>query len=185
MIRIKAFSWNRFLYEVATEMGAKLDRKRLRFSTSYLMDKIIAIVEEKADSNPMLIIDESEVARNSFFKDIKNLRTATEGLLSIVIVGITEVMTRIGKISGLECRAYETTGGFNYKWYPTRENSNIYTTFARRISVFRIDNISTDDIAAFCAEKGIKNNKVIALAAARWWNYEEADKAIKRAERMY
>ena len=93
-------------------------------------------------------------------------------------------MTRIGKISGLECRAYETTGGFNYKWYPTLENSNIYTTFARRISVFRIDNISTEDISAFCAEKGIKNNKVIALAAARWWNYEEADKAIKRAERM-
>lgn len=180
----KEMTWNRFLYEVATEMGAKLDRKRLRFSTSYLMDKIIAIVEEKVDSNPMLIIDESEVARNSFFKDIKNLRTATEGLLSIVIVGITEVMTRIGKISGLECRAYETTGGFNYKWYPTRENSNIYTTFARRISVFRIDNISTEDISAFCAEKGIKNNKVIALAAARWWNYEEADKAIKRAERM-
>lgn len=180
----KEMTWNIFLHEVATEMGAKLDRKRLRFSTSYLFDKIIALVEEKADSNPILIIDESEVARNSFFKDMKNLRTATEGLLSIVIVGITEVMTRIGKIAGLECRAYEASGGYNYKWYPTRENSNIYTTFARRISVFRVDNISTEDIAAFCAEKGIKNSKVIALAAARWWNYEDADKAIKRAGRM-
>ena len=87
-------------------------------------------------------------------------------------------------MSGLEYRAYEISNGYAYKWYPTKENSNIYTTFARRISVFRIDNINTDDIAAFCAEKGISNLKVIALASARWWNYEEADKAIKRAERM-
>ena len=180
----KEMTWNRFLMQVATEMGVRLDRKRLRFSTSYLMDKIITLVEEKADSNPMLIIDESEVAKNSFFKDLKNFRTATEGLLSIAIVGISEVITRIGKMAGLEYKAYETSTGYSYKWYPTRENSNIYSTFARRISVFRIDNISTDDISAFCTQKGISNNKVLTLAGSRWWNYEEADKAIKRAERM-
>jgi len=180
----KEMTWNNFLMELAKEMGVKLDKKRLRFSTSYLMNKIVAMIEERVDSNPMLIVDESEVVKNSFFKDMKNLQTATEGLLSIAIVGITEVITRIGKIAGLEYKAYETATGYSYKWYPTRENSNIYTTFARRISVFRIDNISTDDIAAFCAEKGIKNNKVVALASARWWNYDEADKAIKRAERM-
>ncbi|MDD3079120.1 MAG: AAA family ATPase [Paludibacter sp.] len=180
----KEMTWNRFLLQVATEMSVKLDRKRIRFSTSYLMDKIIAMVEEKADSNPLIIVDESEVARNSFFKDMKNLRTATEGLLGIVIVGITGVMNRIGKISGLECRTYENNGVFNYKWYPTRENNNIYTTFARRISVFRIDNISTDDIIEFCASKGITNINVQKLAANRWWNYDEADKSVKRAERM-
>jgi plasmid maintenance system antidote protein VapI len=183
----KELTWNRFLFEVATEMGIRLDRKRKRFPTSYLLDKIIALVEEKADSNPMLIIDESEVARNFFFKEFKNLRTATEGLLNITIVGITDVMTRIGRIAGLECRAYETPSGsanYAWRWYPVRENSNQYTTFARRIAVFRIDNISADDIARFCAEKGITNRKVIDLAAARWWNYDEADRAIRRAERM-
>lgn len=180
----KEMTWNGFLFKVATEMGIKLDRKRTRFYTSYLLDRIIELVEEKADGNPMLIVDESEVARNFFFKEFKNLRTATEGLLNITIVGITDVMTRIGRIAGLECRAYESPGGYTYRWYPTKENSNQFTTFARRISVFRIDNISTDDIAAFCTEKGITNKKVTDPACARWWNYDEADRAIRRAERM-
>ena len=180
----KEMTWNRFLQEMATEMGIRLDKKRKRFSSSFLLDHIIAMVEAKADSNPMLIVDESEVAKNSFFKEFKNLRTATEGLLCITIVGITEVMSRIGKMAGLECRTYESANGVSYRWYPTKENSNQYTTFARRISVFRIDNISTDDISAFCAEKGITNKKVVAMASTRWWNYDEADRAIKRAERM-
>jgi hypothetical protein len=183
----KEMTWNQFLQKVTEKMGLKLERNRKhfgRFSTSYLLDKIIAFVEEKADSNPQLIIDESEFARNTFFKELKGLYTATEGLLSIVVVGITDVMTRIGRMAGLEYRQYQTANGYNYRWYPTKENSNIYTTFARRISVFRIDNISTEDIAAFCTEKGITNKKVIELAAARWWNYDEADRAIKRAQRM-
>lgn len=180
----KEMTWNRFLMEVITEMGIKVDKNRKRFSTSFMMDKIIQFVEENAERSPMLIIDESEVAKNSLFKDFKNLRTATEGLMNITIVGITDVIKRIGKIAGLENRAYPTGNGYSYKWYPTKENSNVYTTFARRISVFRIDNISTDDIADFCADKGITNKQVIALASERWWNYEEADKAIKRAERM-
>jgi len=180
----KELTWNRFLLSVVTEMGIKTDKKRKRFSTSVLLDKIIGAVEEKADKNPMLIIDESEVARNSFYKEFKNLRTATEGLLNITIVGITEVMQRVGKMAGLEYRVYETPNGNNYRWFPTKENSNQYTTFARRISVFRIDNISTEDIALFCREKGIRNNDVIRLASSRWWNYDEADRAVKRAERM-
>ena len=181
----KEMTWNRFLREVVTVMGIKMDKERKRYPTSYLLDKIVAFVEEKADADPMLIIDESEVAKNSLFKYFKNRRTATEGLMSITIVGITDVINRIGRIAGLENRAYRlSNGGYSYKWYPTKENSNIYTTFARRISVFRIDNISTDDIAAFCAEKGITNKHVIAIACERWWNYEEADKAVKRAQRM-
>lgn len=179
-----SLTWNQFLRAVATEMGIRLDRKRKRFSTSMLTDAIIRFVEEKADTNPMLIIDETEVARSLFFKEFKNLQTATEGLLSVVLVGITQVVDRIGKLAGLECRAYESSSSVAYRWYPVRDNSNIYTTFARRISVFRINNISASDIAHFCAEKGITDKKVIELAAARWWHYGEADRAVKRAERM-
>lgn len=180
----KEMTWNRFLFRLATEMGVTLDKKRKRFSTSFLLDQIILIVEEKADLNPQVIIDESEVAKNSLYKEFKNLRTATEGLLSIVIAGITDVVSKIGKIAGLECKTYQAANGYSYRWYPTKENSNQYTTFARRISIFRIDNISTDDIAAFCAHRGITNKAVIKLASERWWNYEEPDKAFKRAERM-
>ena len=181
----KEMTWNNFLSTVAKEMSIELNKKRKRFSTSYLLDKIIAKVEEKADSNPQLIIDEAEIGKNSLFKDFKTLQTATEGLLSIVIVGIAELPNRIGKMAGLECRSYQIpTGGYAYRWYPVKENSNVYTTFARRISVFRIDNISTDDITAFCEEKGIRNPKVIAIACDRWWSYEDASKAVKRAERM-
>lgn len=180
----KEMTWNRFLFDMATEMGLKLDKKRKRFSTSFLLDRIIAEVEAIADRNPMLIIDESEVARNSFYKEFKNLQTATEGLLNITIVGISEVMSRIGKMAGLECVAYETPNGYAYRWFPTKENSNQYTTFARRITVFRVDNICEDDIRHFCNEKGISNEKVIKMAAARWWNYADADRAINRASRM-
>lgn len=180
----KEITWNRFLFMVATEMGVRLEKKRKRFGSAYLMDRIIEMVEEKSGSNPMLIIDESEVARVSLFKELKNLRTATEGLLSIVIVGITEVMDRVGRMAGLECRAYDAPNGTYHRWYPINENSNQYTTFARRISVFRIDNISSKDIEDFCFEKGITNQAVIAMAQTRWWNYEDADRAIRRAERM-
>lgn len=180
----KEITWNSFLFMIATEMGVRLDKKRKRFGSAVLLDKIIQMVEEKSGSNPMLIIDESEVARVSLFKELKNLRTATEGLLSIVIVGITEVMDRVGRMAGLECRVYDASNGISHRWYPINENSNQYTTFARRISVFRIDNISSKDIEEFCFEKGITNPAVIVIAQARWWNYEDADRAIRRAERM-
>nr|WP_297164348.1 AAA family ATPase [uncultured Dysgonomonas sp.] len=180
----KEMTWNRFLFRLATEMGVRLDKNRKRFSTSYLLDKVIAMVEEKADCNPQVIIDESEVAKNSFYKEFKNLRTATEGLLNITIAGITDVVKKIGKIAGLELKTYETQNGFQYRWFPTKEDSNQYTTFARRISVFRIPNISTEDIENFCREKGITNTKVLKMASERWWNYEEPNKAFIRAERM-
>jgi hypothetical protein len=183
----KEITWNRFLFAVATEMGVRLDRKRKRFGTSFLLDRIVALVEEKADSNPMLIVDEAEVSRNFLFKELKNLRTATEGLLNITVVSIPDVVNRIGRLAGLECRRYETPAGSgNYvrRWYPTREESNQFTTFARRISIFHIDSISTEDMARFCTEKGIANRRVIDLACARWWNYDEADRAIRRAVRM-
>ena len=181
----KELTWNQFLLKVATGMEIKLRKDRKRFSTSYLLDQIISLVEEKADANPQLIIDESEVAKNSFFKEFKNLRTATEGILSISIIGISGVIDRLAKLAGLESRKYETSsGGYNFRWFPTKENSNAYTTFVSRISVFRIENMTGDDASNFCQSKGITNKDVIKLAAARWWNYAEADRACKRAERM-
>lgn len=180
----KELTWNQFLQKVANGMEIKLKKDKKRFSTSYLLDQIIALVEEKADANPQLIIDESEVAKNSFFKEFKNLRTATEGILSIAIIGISGVIERLAKLSGLESRKYETsTGSYNFRWYPTKENSNAYTTFVSRISVFRIENMTAEDASNFCLSKGITNKDVIKLAAARWWNYAEADRACKRAER--
>lgn len=180
----KEITWNRLLLLIAREMGVRLDKKRKRFSSTFLLDEIVKLIEEKADTNPMIIIDESEVARISIFKELKNLRTATEGLLSIVIVGITDVMNKIGRMSGLESRTYDTPNGAQYRWYPKTTDSNQYTTFARRISLFRIENISTKDIEDFCIEKGITNTEVIKLAQNKWWNYEDADRAIRRAELM-
>ena len=54
----KEMTWNNFLTKVAKEMGIDLSRKRKRYSTSHLLDRIVEKVEEKADSNPQLIIDE-------------------------------------------------------------------------------------------------------------------------------
>lgn len=182
----KEMSWNNFLMRVVSEMGIKIDKNRKRYSTTYLLDRIISFVEEKADANPSLIIDETEIAKNSLFKDFKNLQTATEGLLNINIIGISDVLKRLGKISGLEYRAIPSLDGQNqkYKWFPTKDNSNIYSTFVRRFNAFRIDNINTDDISLFCAEKGITNKQVIKMACERWWNYQEANTAVLRAKNM-
>jgi hypothetical protein len=179
----KDITWNQFLLKISSEMGVRHDKLK-RKTSSYLLGRIQLFIESNADRKPQIIIDESEHAPTRLFKDLKGLYTKTEGLLSIVVVGITGMMDRIGRIAGLEVRTYQVGDGYSYRWYPKKENSNVYTTFARRISVFRIDNISTDDIAAFCLEKQITNKKVIELASSRWWNYDEADRAIKRALRM-
>ncbi len=166
-------TWNNFLLDVCVRFGLKLPNKKRIFTTE-LMKTLVTYVEEHADRNPMLIVDESEVMRNTFFKEFKNLRTATEDLLSIVIVGITEVESKIARLAGLDPKT----------WLPSREDSNQYTTFARRIKHFRIQNISTDDIRHFCLQKGIVNDAVIKEAQSKWWNYAEADRAVRRAEKM-
>ena len=163
----RRYSWNKFLLELNRVMGVEVTKK----SANHLLENIIHKVEHTSGNNPLLIIDESEVLGNPIFKQIKNLHTATEGLLGIIIVGITEVKTRIAKIAWLD----------PYSWKPNREDNNIYTTFARRLKVFRIENISPEDVNEFCRMKGIVNEDVIALAAEKWWNYAEADRAIRRA----
>ena len=163
----RRYSWNQFLFELTRIMGIEIVKCR----ANALLDNIIRKVEQTSGNNPLLIIDESEVLGNPIFKQIKNLHTATEGLLGIIIVGITDVKTRIAKISWLD----------PYTWRPNREDSNMYTTFARRLKVFRIDNITPGDIEEFCRTKGILNDDVIRIASERWWNYAEADRAIKRA----
>ncbi len=163
----RTHSWNSFLQEINRVMGIEV----VRYRTNHLFSNIINKVETTSGNNPLLIIDEAEILRNSIFKEIKNLHTATEGLLGIIIVGITSVKTRIAKMAWLD----------PYSWKPNREDNNIYTTFARRLKVFRIENIAPEDIAEFCHTKGITNEAVIKIAVNRWWNYEEADRAIRRA----
>jgi len=163
----RRYTWNMFLIELNRIMGIEVQR----YYSSRLFENIIKKVEQTSGNNPVLIIDESEVLRNYIYKEIKNLHTATEGLLGIIIVGITDVKTRLARLAWLD----------PYSWKPNREDSNPYTTFTRRLKVFRIDNINTKDIEEFCRTKGIQNNDVISLASERWWNYAEADRAIKRA----
>jgi hypothetical protein len=170
----RGLSWNNLLNEVCRGFAIKMPIDRKRYRRAELLGAIISYVEQNADQNPMLIVDESEVMRNAFFKEFKNLQTATDGLLSIVIVGISEVTTRVAKIAGLDPQT----------WLPIHDDSNQYTTFARRIKSFRIPNISTCDIRDFCIAKGIENNKVIEEASKTWWNYGAAQTAIDRAERM-
>lgn len=166
----RPYTWNKFLLEVNRVMGIEVIKR----TTTTLLDNIIRKVEITSGSNPMLIIDEAEVLRNPVYKQIKNLHTATEGLLGIIIVGITEVKARVAKLAWLD----------PYTWKPNREDSNIYTTFARRLKVLRIDNIAPDDVEEFCRVKGITNKEVISMAADKWWNYAEADRAIHRARAM-
>lgn len=163
-------TWNKFLLEINRVMGIESDKK----TTSFLMDNIIRKVECEMDQCPTLIIDESEVLSNQIFKEMKNLFTATEDKLSIIICGITEVKARIARLAGLD----------PVTWIPVKSDSNQYTTFARRLKVFRIKNISREDIAKFCEHKGITNKQVIELASAKWWNYGEANRAVNLALRM-
>lgn len=167
-------TWNNFLSDVCKGFGVRMKTGKKRYYTSELLNAFIGYVEENSDKNPMLVIDESEVMRNIFFKEFKNLRTATEGLLSIVLVGITEVESRIAKLAGLDPKT----------WIPNREDSNQYTTFARRIKHFRIPNISTDDMISFCKANGIESNKTAEQLSLRWWNYDEADRFIRKAKSM-
>ena len=81
----RQLTWNQFLKEVCLGFGIELDKKRKRHFTSTLLEALKNYVESNADKNPILIVDESEVMRNAFFKEFKNLRTATEDLLGIEI----------------------------------------------------------------------------------------------------
>jgi type II secretory pathway predicted ATPase ExeA len=166
----RKITWNKMLLEINRVMGIEVWKK----TTAALLENVIRKVEMTSGNNPTLIIDESEVLGNAIFKEIKNLYTSTEGLLGILVVGITEVKKRIARLAGLDSDS----------WRPTRDDSNIYTTFARRIKVFRIDNISYEDITEFCRIKGISDEKVIAEACKKWWNYGEADTAIQRAKQF-
>ncbi len=176
----RSYTWTTLLTEIARVMGLRFYSKKgkelKRPSASVLLNAIIQKVEETIEQNPMLIIDESEVLNNSIYKHIKNLYTATEGLLGIVIVGISEVRTRIARISGLD----------PITWLPVSEDSNQYTTFARRLKIHRLPNIGFDkenkhDIDTYCMAKGITNIEVMKLARSKWWNFDEAERAVKRA----
>ncbi|HZK06974.1 MAG TPA: ATP-binding protein [Bacteroidales bacterium] len=179
----RRYTWNKLLLKMSQTMGiklAKLKKPGSIYTTNYLYDTIIRHIENTSGSNPLLIIDESEVLSNAIYKNIKNLYTATEGLMGIIIVGITEVKGRIARISGLDTDS----------WLPVRDDSNQYTTFARRLKVHRIPNIGwskaeaeggVHDMDMYCRARGISSPEVISAARRQWWNYEEAERAVKRA----
>ncbi len=179
----RRYTWNKLLLKMSQTMGIglkKLKKPGSIYTTTYLYDKIIRHIENTSGSNPLLIIDESEVLSNAIYKNIKNLYTATEGLLGIIIIGITEVKSRIARISGLDSDS----------WLPVRDDSNQYTTFARRLKVHRIPNIGWNkaddkggvhDMDMYCRARGISSPEVIVAARRQWWNYEEAERAVKRA----
>ncbi len=163
----RRLTWNQLLTAIASEFGL-LDaqgkkREIKRINTYKLMDMITSFVEQQEDI-PCLLIDEAEELGYSVLKQLKNLYTATENLMSINICGITSVKNRIAKLAGL-----------NQDWLPIKDESNQYTTFARRVKKFVIPKISYEDLKTFCIKKGLINEEIIKLAYTKWWNYDEAN----------
>lgn len=177
----RQYTWNKFLLELNRIMGLDIEKR----TTNVLLDNIVRKVEQTAGNKPSLTIDEAEILPRCIWKQFKNLYTATEGLLNINIVGITEVKNAIAKMAGLEIVRFnksDSQSAYVEYFKPRREENNVFTTFARRLKVFHIVKPSEGDIEDFCRTKGIVNKQVIQLAQARWWNYEMADTSVKRAK---
>jgi type II secretory pathway predicted ATPase ExeA len=172
----RKYTRNKLFLELNRVMMCPITNK----SSNALLDNIIRKVEETTEGNPILFIDEAEVLPNARFKDLKDLFTATEGLLGIMIVGITDTARKLAKLSGLTV----DFKGSIINFYPLKTDSNDYTTMVRRINGFRISNISPEDIVEYCRSKGIKNEDVLKEASKKWWNYGLAETKINRALRI-
>ncbi|HEY9124672.1 MAG TPA: ATP-binding protein [Bacteroidales bacterium] len=174
----RQYTWHKFLLEITRVMGINPEHT----SSNALLDAIVRKVEQSSADKPMLIVDEAEILTRAVWRQLKNLYTATEGLLAICIVGITSIKHTLGRMAGLEVVRYNTnqqqTAYIEY-FRPLRDDNNIFTTFARRLKLFHIDMPSAADMEEFCRTKGIVNKQVIELACQRWWNYEMADTAIR------
>lgn len=174
----RQYTWNKFLLEVCRAMGIEPERR----SSNALLDAIVRKVEQTCGDKPMLIIDEAEILTRAVWKQLKNLYTATEGLLAICIVGITSIKNMLGRMAGLEVMRYNPNNqqaAYMEYFRPLRDENNIFTTFARRLRLFHIVTPTREDIEEFCRTKGITNKEVINMACDRWWNYEMADTAIR------
>jgi transcriptional regulator with XRE-family HTH domain len=97
----RGMSYRELLEAVAFEMGLLKEagkgssRGVKRMQSSKLLDmitqKIETIVVDTSIGNyPVLIIDEAEEIPNATLRRVKNLYTAVEGMLSIVLVGINK-----------------------------------------------------------------------------------------------
>lgn len=173
----KTYTWHKFLIEICRVMGIPV---REGTGSTALLEQIIEKVEQISGEKPLLIIDEAEILNQAIWKQIKNLYTATEGLLGILIVGISSVKKQLAQWAGLQILpAAEQATATLEQFRPFKEDNNIFTTFVRRLKVLQIDSPKGEDIAFFCQAKGIKNDKVIQLAATHWWNYAMADITIK------
>lgn len=179
IVRIdKGTSWRELLQTIAGEFGLLeaegkgKNRIQKREGSAKLLEKIRSFVEV-AEELPLLIIDEAEEIPNATLRKLKNLYTATEGLLSIIICGITKTKTRIAKLAGLSS-----------EWLPNGKEQNEYTTFARRLKRYDVPAISFEDIKVFCIANGITNEKTHNYAFKKWWNYELANHIVSTANKM-
>jgi len=174
----RPYTWHKFLLEVTRVMGINPEKT----GSNALLDAIVRKVEQTSADKPMLVVDEAEILTRAVWKQLKNLYTATEGLMAICIVGITSIKHTLARMAGLEVVRYNTstqqTAYIEY-FKPLRDDNNIFTTFARRLKLFHISTPTAADIEEFCRTKGIANRQVIELACQRWWNYEMADTAVR------
>lgn len=175
----RQYTWHKFLMAICRVMAIEVEGRR---SSNNLLDAIVRKVEQTCGDKPMLNIDEAEILTRAVWRQLKNLYTATEGLLAICIVGITGIKSTLARMAGLEVVRYNTsrqqTAYMEY-FRPIRDENNIFTTLVRRLKLFHIATPTPDDIEEFCRTKGITNPDVIAIACARWWNYEVADTTIR------
>lgn len=172
----RKLSYNALLSLIALELGLLENKGKSkeirRYSSAKLLDMIVYFVETQA-TIPCIIIDEAEVLSISTLQQLKNLYTATEGLLSIIISGITSVKKSIAQ-----------KAGYNEEWFPIREN-NRYTTFARRLKPFVLPQINLDDMRIFCKHYGITNEEIVRMAFAKWGDYGIAYEKILLAQKDY
>lgn len=182
MVRLdRGMSWRELLQGIAYEMGMLKEegkgsqREVKRLQSSKLLDMITRkieeiVVDESVGNFPVLIIDEGEEIPNATLRKIKNLYTATEGMLSIIICGINKNKNRLYKLAGMR-----PDGSLKDQMI-----QNEYTTFVRRINFVTVPQISIDDLTIFCKHKGITSQKAmdIIYTTGLWWNYQIASDMI-------
>jgi hypothetical protein len=127
-------------------------------------------VDSKAGNFPVLIIDEAEMMPKATLLKIKNLYTATEGMLSIIICGINKTKDRLYKLAGMR-----PDGSLK-----DQDIQNEFTTFVRRLNIVQIPAISIDDLTIYCRKMGITNIKLVEIIynTGLWWNYQIANDMI-------
>ena len=183
MVRLdRGMSYRELLEGIAYEMGLLKEEGKgstrgiKRIQSSKLLDMITQkietiVVDSSVGSYPVLIIDEAEEIPNATLRKVKNLYTAVEGMLSIVISGINRNKDRLYKLAGMKL-----DGSLRDQMV-----QNEYTTFVRRINFVTVPQISIEDLNIFCAHHGITSTKAIDIiyTTGLWWNYQIASDMVE------